>query len=127
MASLVTVFNVNPLNSCLSRLNGMPVCRYYANSLECTLQNEQVNLTAVIVVNLTGGNLVIYDSLGGRLWIEILGVSANGFAQLASRIWGRDYGTSVKICDEGQYDYPLILTYSQVSARIAWVNYCKLY
>ena len=105
----------------------MPVCRYYANSLECTLQNEQVNLTAVIVVNLTGGNLVIYDSLGGRLWIEILGVSANGFAQLASRIWGRDYGTSVKICDEGQYDYPLILTYSQVSARIAWVNYCKLY
>jgi hypothetical protein len=45
----------------------MSVCRYYANSLESTLHHEQVNMTAVIVVNLTGGNLVSYDSLGGRL------------------------------------------------------------
>jgi len=67
MDSLVAVFNVNPLHSCLSRQNGMSVCRYYANSLEYALQHEQVNLTAVIEVNLTGGNLVSYDTLRRHL------------------------------------------------------------
>jgi len=127
MDSLVTVFNVHPLHSCFSRQNGMSVCRYYANSLECTLQDEQVNLTAVIVVNLTGGNLASYDTLRRHLWIEIWCVSVNGFAQAVSRIWGRDCGTIVNICDKGRYDYSLILIRSQVYARIAWVNYCKLY
>jgi hypothetical protein len=108
MASLVTVFNLNHLHSCLSRLNGMSVCRYYANSLECTLQREQVNLTAAIVDNFTGGNLASYDTLRRRSWIEIGCVSVNGFAQVVSRIWRRDCGTSVKICDEFRYDYTLI-------------------